>query len=296
MNRALAFLLWRRRVNGVRQYWRGLANPRRLLGTVLWLALISFMVWAQVYAQRQRGIASPESAAQVMKMLVAMTMIMSVFGGVVQRGLAFQPADIDFLFPGPFTRRSLILYRLCSIYPLALLSSFFFTVIFGMRVPNHGLAFIGLALAQAVAVHLQAIAALVAVTINERVFARMRRSMQLFATLVAGLGIVVLMTSMFGGGTFSDHVREWLATPVARVIFYPAVAVEELALATEFADAMRTASQLVLFAAGTLLIAVSLQVRFFEASIETSRRVTRVLALAGRGIPATAGRDAPGAR
>ncbi len=291
MNAALAYLLWRRRVNGVMQFLRGLGQPKRLIGTLFWFGMIGLMIWAQVRATTHGGPAAADQSAQLLKLLVAMTLIMSVFSGLVQRGLAFQPADIDFLFPGPFSRRALVLYRLCSIYPLALVSSLIFAVVFGSRVPNFWLAFLGLLLAQTVAVHLQAIAALLATMISERVFARMRRGIQLAATVVAGLGIIAVMTSMFESGTFSDHVRRWLSSPTMGVLLYPAVAVEQLATAREMLPALRAALQLAALSAGMLLVALALQVRFFEASIETSRRVSRVIALAGRGIPATTGRD-----
>ena len=36
----------------------------------------------------------------------------SVFKGVLQRGLACEPADVQFLFTSPFTERQIIMYRL----------------------------------------------------------------------------------------------------------------------------------------------------------------------------------------
>src|SRR5438552_11199629 len=44
----------------------------------------------------------------------------SVFKGFLRRGLAFEPADVEFLFTGPFTQRHIVLYRLLPNYLFAL--------------------------------------------------------------------------------------------------------------------------------------------------------------------------------
>jgi hypothetical protein len=117
----------------IRNRWlraaRRLRQPRYLLALALGLAYL----WFALFSQRQRatfGMAAVTDgfATVVALLLVALAVKWWVLG-TDHLALAFSPAEIQFLFPAPVTRRGLIHYKLLRIQTALLINTLLWTVL-----------------------------------------------------------------------------------------------------------------------------------------------------------------------
>lgn len=113
MSGALGYLTWISLRNRWRAQLRRLRQPRYLVALVLGVAYIwAFLLRPQPTAS---GAASPLLGADA-RSLAELGVLMLVAGAWLFAGgrlaLAFAPAEVDFLFPAPLTRRKLVVYKL----------------------------------------------------------------------------------------------------------------------------------------------------------------------------------------
>src|SRR6266699_1050979 len=115
MNSALLYLWWTLLKRRMLRFGRDLRRPTRLIGFAALVGLFGFLFYFREH----------EFVGQLVRRetLVGCALVMlggSVFKGFLQRGLAFEPADVEFLFTGPFSQRQIIFYHLFPHYLFAL--------------------------------------------------------------------------------------------------------------------------------------------------------------------------------
>src|SRR2546426_8292294 len=169
MNKALFFLwlalLKRRSLYSV----RALRRPVNLVG---FLAVATFLGGLFYYRHEEvfAHVVKPQS-------LFGAAMIMfggSFFKGFLQRGFAFDPPDLEFLFTSPFTQRQLVFYRMLPNYLYALLQALVFVLLFSPHLHHPLVTFWCLTFFQIGCFHLAATAAIYAGSIPEPLHYRLR--------------------------------------------------------------------------------------------------------------------------
>ena len=169
MNRALTYLWFTLVKRRMLQFIRGLRRPTTLIGIAALVFFLGFLFLhrhADVFAQFVR----PAS-------LIGGALVMlggSFFKGFLQRGLVFEPPDVEFVFTSPFTQRQVVFYRLLPNYSFAVIQGLVFFALFASHL-KHPLMTLGcVILFQIVCFHLAAGAAIFAGTITEKAHHRIR--------------------------------------------------------------------------------------------------------------------------
>jgi len=282
LSRALLYLFLVSRRNGVRKFFRDLRRPRKFLGILVAAAFFGLFLWGQTRASG----AFRDDGRNALAALLGLLLLLSLFSGFLRRGLSFQLADRDFLFPGPFRRGEIVVYRLLSLYPLLLLSSLFLGVFLGARLPRPLLAYAGIVLFQVVVLHLQTASSLVATRIGDRIFARLRRGLQLPLAVLGIAALLVFVLATGGNLSASGFVRDLVESDTLRVLLYPAIAAVDLGCAEEWRDTLLPLGALLASVVGTLGLVLALPLPDFESSLAASERSARILARARLGAHA----------
>ena len=102
---ALLRLLWMKTYAGLRRAVRVQGNPKKLVMLVVGLVAI-FMWFAPMVVLNVRN-ATPDTTFldNYGPLALACLILVSLFASSGETAIAFQPAEVDILFPGPFTRR-----------------------------------------------------------------------------------------------------------------------------------------------------------------------------------------------
>src|SRR5436189_3429571 len=113
------------------QWCRSLRRPTTLIGFLAVACLVGFCIHFRHHEVMGHLVERRALAGGALIMLCG-----SLFRGFLQRGLVFEPADIEFLFTSPFTRHQIVAYRLASSYCFALVQSAVFLSVFSSHLAH----------------------------------------------------------------------------------------------------------------------------------------------------------------
>jgi len=143
MNPALLYLWFALLKRRALHFVRGLRRPTTLLGYAYVLGLLGVL-----FCFRQH-----EIFGRLVQRDTLMTGAVLMFGGSFvkgfwQRGLVFEPPDIEFIFTSPFSQRQIVCYRLLPNYLYALVQGIVLAVLFAPHLSHPLLMAVGLTLFQ----------------------------------------------------------------------------------------------------------------------------------------------------
>ncbi|HTL59664.1 MAG TPA: putative ABC exporter domain-containing protein [Candidatus Limnocylindrales bacterium] len=216
MNRSLIYLWVTLLKRKSLHFCKSLRRPATAIGFLAVLALIGFLF----YFRREEWVGHLLER----RVLVGGAMIMlcgSLFKGFLQRGLVFEPPDLEFLFTSPFTQRQIVCYRLLPNYAFAVLQSILFVLLFATHLTYPLVTGICLGLFQMVCFHVATSAAIFSGTIPEVLHQRLRWMM---------LGAFFFLTALYLRVAWDLRiVPGFFASPQSQVLFYPAVSLLDIA-------------------------------------------------------------------
>ena len=268
--RLLRLLLIKQRA-ALRHFLRSLRNPRRAIGLLLMVALLTAGAW-----QSWHG--ATGFAKETLRIICTMIFVMSVANGLVQQGPRFAPADVDFLFPAPFSPRHLLVWRLLHFWPIAALSTLFLAFMLGARFERPGRFLVGMFLLQLTAMHLQMLIAVLLTLAGDALAKRLRgigRVVAVLALLGAMLYFVIAVSEQ---GGISPALSNFTELPVARYILFPVADCVDFVFGETPRMTLFALARLLLGAVGTLGLLMLPDVDFREDSVATTARIARLLA------------------
>jgi hypothetical protein len=210
MNRALIYLWLVLLKRKTFHFLRGLRHPTTLIGIgslVFFVGFLFFHRQAEVFGQLVRR-----------EILIGGALLMlggSLFKGFLQRGLVFEPPDVQFLFTSPFTQRQIVFYRLLPSYLFAVAQGAVFFGLFASHLKHPLLTTLCLILFQMACFHLAAGAAIYAGTISEQAHHRIRWMM---------LAVYFFITALYLRTAWGlKLIPAFASSSLAQLLFYPAV-------------------------------------------------------------------------
>lgn len=215
MNHALAYLWAALLKRKTLHFIRGLRRPTTLIG----FAALAFCFGFWFYHRRH------EFFTQLVRpeVLTGGALVMlggSVFKGFLQRGLVFEPPDVEFLFTSPFTQRQIVFYRLLPSYLFALVQGMVFLALFGPQLKHPLLTSGCLVLFQIACFHVAAGAAIFAGTISEQAHHRIRWMM---------MGACFLITALYLRAVLGlKLIPSFVSSSLTQVFFYPALTISDV--------------------------------------------------------------------
>ena len=144
----------------------------------------------------------------------------ALFKGFLQRGLVFEPPDIEFLFTSPFTQRQIVFYRFLPNYLFALAQSLVFYALLESHLKHAVLTSACLMLFQIVCFHIAAGAAIFAGILSEQAHHRCQWILLCCYFVISAL----YLHTAWG----LRLVPSFVTSPLTQVFFYPALTLTDL--------------------------------------------------------------------
>ncbi len=268
----------------LRKTFSGLSRPRNLLlfgaGTLLFGGqFVGMLVMGSAAKLR----IDPELLRAYIPLAMCATLLLSLIAALKSPGFTFQPAEIEFLFPAPVSRRALVVYRLVSENtPLVFVSIFMGAMARGFSGSFVG-AVVGVLFFFLLNNLCLRVVGLLSASMGERLAGRV--VVGILLAVIAGVSAIAVVHLTMG-----LELSQWLAilrSDAVHMALAPFVVVTEILIATTW-GALGAWTSLASIITGLIVwILVRLDVDHREASIESSRRVqdrlTRMRGASGMG-------------
>jgi hypothetical protein len=183
-----------------RWLFRGGRSGRSILFFAIGLLVMLAWIVPQVVQRALQGRSDPSRVRTFLPALLLTFCVANLVTAAGERAIAFTPAESDFLFPGPFTRRQLLIYKMIKSAGAAMLSAAIFGTFFWNYAPAWIVAFLCCFLALMFLQLLSMAIMLAALSITERAYNRVRRVIITLVLIVVAFGLApVIATARTGG-------------------------------------------------------------------------------------------------
>lgn len=287
MNAALGLLIALQLRGWLRYFFRSLLTLKGALLAILGGTFFVLWMLSVVVANSTHGGVEPATVLRSGPSVLLFYCFMNVMLSSSDRGIYFTPAEINFLFPAPLTRRSLLGYKIVASLIVSLPSSLILSAISYGFSSSFLTAFTGMMLIVLFMQLFTMAINLIAVTLGTTLYTRARK-------LLLGIALLIVALTIWevGGNPLNGKLVEWLQvadqTRIWQTITLPLTWFFDVFRAKQiWPDLVRYAS-LSLLVNGVLLgIVFALDAQYMEAAAFASARVYARLrrARGGSGAP-----------
>ena len=286
----------------LRRAWRRVRTPKGATFAVI--GGLVFLLWLapMLFTMRVVRKSDPDTVrlvAPVALLLLAAATLAGGGGKGADRAISFTPAEVNFLFPGPFTRRQLLMYKLARSAAGALLTGLIVSVVLLQHAQRWPAAFAAGTLAMLFVQLLTVAIILAAQTAGARAYSAGRR---------AALGVIAcaVLAAIFpaardlyergtAGGGIIEAARVLNESPVSRVVLAPLVPFARLFTAASWGGLLTWGAVAAAIDAALLALILRLDADYREVAIAASERMMQRLERVRRGqvVQQSTGTGAP---
>jgi hypothetical protein len=285
MSRALWLLLWLQMRGWLRYISRSLRTVRGALLAAVGGGVFAVWLLAVLVAPAEAGGLKPEDVRRYGPALLVLYCIVNVVFSSHERAVYFTPAEVQFLFPGPFGRRERLGYKILLTILVSVPATLFMGAVLRVR---HGWApavLLGLLLTSVFMQLFSMALGLLANAAGEQLYGRGRK---LAAALVVVLAAVILVQARGPGASWDLRQlgEEAFRTDAWRIVSSPLRSFFDVMLAHRFdVDVLTRLAVTLAVLAGLVALIFSLDARYEEAAAASSARIyAKLQRMRGRAV------------
>jgi hypothetical protein len=278
MNAAL-WKLYRLRVRGS---FRSMAGKLKSVRGAM-LAAFTLLIFGMMFGPNlvmafklhDAGLAgrSADSFGEVITVVMFLYVVLSVVTSLGERAIYFSPSDVDVLFPAPFSRRQILLYKILGSVTAALYVSLIVSVSLMMHIRSWPAAAVGCFLAYLMMNSLTICAQLIAQNVGERAFTRARRLL-LGGVIIAAAVALGQVASRGLDGSWQETLLRARHSPPAEVLLAPFAVFAKIITAERLIpDAIGWAALGATLIVGIYALAVWLDANYLETAVRVSQQM-----------------------
>jgi hypothetical protein len=278
MNTALWLLLWLRFRSWLRRLARNTATLRGAVFLAAGLLFFGMVIGPNVvlhllHADRSGGpLAYVQHTRRVGPLLLFAYCALTVVFASAEHGISFTPAEVQFLFSGPFSRRQVLAYKIVGNGLACCLYAVFLTGFFFAYAARPLAAYPGLLLTLWFIQLFSMAVSLVISTIGARAFSRRRRLLVLLVLALAAWGAARVGGDAFAQGPGAVVARLEQNEVVQALLIPMGWFIETFTAERLWPDFAVGAARCLAVDAGLLLLVLLLDAQYLEASAAASER------------------------
>ena len=216
---------------------------------------------------------SADTFREAIPVAMLLYVVLSIVTSVGERAIYFSPSEVDFLFPAPFSRRQILLYKILGGATASSFIALIMATSLAIWVRSWPAAALGFLLALLFVGSLTMCAQLVAQSVTERAFTRARRL--LLGGLIATVAVALGQAASRGlDGPWGETLLRVRHSPVAEIVLAPFTVFAKIIAAERLApDALGWAVPGAILVAGVYALAVRLDANYLETAARVSRKM-----------------------
>jgi Putative ABC exporter len=272
MNRALWLLLGLQLRGWLRYLGRSLRTVKGALLALVGACVFFPWVLSVLLTRQASGGWPPEALRRYGPAALLAYCLANVTFSTGERAIYFPPAEVIFLFPGPFGRRELLAYKIASALVVSLPTALFMTLMLSMHAPWFLAAFVAILLMILFMQLFSMAINLLAVSVGARLYTRGRKT-----ALAAAVVLAALAAWQAGGPPAEWRPRELfeavLDTPAWRAASWPLRWFFDAFVATRWPDLAGSAALALLLDLGLVGVVFALDAHYLESAASASARI-----------------------
>lgn len=189
------------------------------------LGVLMFVLWLgpSLYTRSFMDRPDPEVVRTFAPLITLMWCALSLFMGSTDRALYYAPAEVNFLFGGPFTRRSILIFKLLTTLNGTLMGAAIFSLFMWRYATTWLASFLAVFTAVWLIQLFTLMMAMGALLIKEKAFSLGRKIAFALVLIILATGLYASMPE--GGNTsltdYASRLREWLPMKILLLPFEP---------------------------------------------------------------------------
>jgi len=276
---AALWKLYRLRVRGsFRSIGRKVRSVRGALLAVFTLLIFGMMFGPNLVMALKLGRAGvigqgADSFGEFVSVGMLLYVLLSVVTSLGERAIYFSPSDVDMLFPAPFSRRQILLYKILGSVAGAIFVALVISASMIMHVRSWPAAAVGFFLAYLMMNSLTVCAQLIAQTVGERAFTRARKL--LLGGVIVAIAVAVGQAASRGlDGSLGETLLRVRHTAAAEVLLAPFAVFAKIITAERLIpDALGWAALGTILIVGVYAVAIWLDANYLETAVRVSQQV-----------------------
>jgi hypothetical protein len=243
--------------------------------TLLLLGLMFGPNLAMAFKLSRAGVMgqSADAFRELVPVAMLLYVVLTVVTSLGERAIYFSPSDVDFLFPAPFSRRQILLYKILGSVTAAIFIALLMPTSLVMYVRSWPAAAVGFFLAWLMINSLTMCAQLVAQSVTERAFSRARKF--LLGGLIAAAAVAMGQAASRGlQGPWQETLFRARHSAVAEILLAPFAVFAKIIVAERLIpDALGWAALGAILVLGVYALAIRLDANYLETAVRVSRQM-----------------------
>lgn len=271
---ALLRLVWMKMYAAARRMLRVQRNPKKLVLLIVGIVAVGAWLGPMVVLNLTTHRTPTNFIELYGPLALALFTVFSLLASSGEHAIAFQPPEVELLFPAPFTRRQLLAYKMLSGMVGSLGGALIFSILFMRHAGSWATSFAAFLMALWCLQFLGTGVALVKQIVGEKAYTRARR-VAIVAALAAAGGVAALMVSRVSiqsVANLEEVVREINQSAAGQVLLAPFRVYAEMAGARTFVEALPWAGIALAINVGLAGVVLRLDADYSDAAIRASER------------------------
>ena len=216
---------------------------------------------------------SADSFHEIIPVVMLLYVVLSIVTSLGERAIYFSPSDIDFLFPAPFSRRQILLYKILGSITATIFLALLFSTSMVVYIRSWPAAVVGAFLALLMINSLTMCAQLIAQNVTERAFTRSRRL--LLGGLIAVAAVALSQAASRGlNRDWQETLLQARHSLVAEILLAPFTVFANIITAQRIIpDVIGWAALGAILVLGTYAIAIWLDANYLETAVRVSQQM-----------------------
>jgi hypothetical protein len=259
----------------VRRTLRGAGTPRRIVFFAVGAAV--FLLWlgpAVVVATKHRSAAQQaktiDQVRTVMPMALLGICIVTAVTSAGDKAIAFTPGEVDQLFPGPFTRRELLAYKLIKSTLAAVLTGLILSLVMLQRAQWWPACFVGVFLSLLFVQWFSIAMVLGGQALGAATYSRFRKLLMVATGIIVAVALRTWMTEGYSHGEAA--LERFRDSPAVSAILKPLEPYAQAMTADGASSLLKWSVYAVFLNAGLLAVVFLLDAYYVEAAMAASER------------------------
>lgn len=214
-----------------------------------------------------------DSFYEIIPVVMLVYVVMSIMTSMGERAIYFSPSDIDFLFPAPFSRRQILLYKILGNTTSAIFIAVLMPTSLAMHIRSWPVAAVGFFLAWLMINSLTLCAQLAVQCVSEGAYTRVRKL--LIGGLIAAAAVAIGQAASRGlVGPWLETLQRARHSLIAEIILAPFTVFAKVITAERLIpDVLGWAVLGATLVVGVYALAIRLDANYLETAVRVSRQI-----------------------